>query len=238
MTDDEFDAALVGAAFTLAAERGWSRVSVADAARRAVLPLDRARARFPMRASLLFRFGRLADQAALSQPPAEAPARERLFEIVMRRIDFLQAHRAGVLALGRTLPTNPCLAACLARASLTSMTWLLEGAAIEATGPRGRLRAKGLLAVWLATVHAWRSDTSADLSATMAALDRALRRAEQVEGWMSGRRPSADDGLSVPVAPMAEPPLASFPDAPFEPPMDPPPGPQPGPSPDDPMPPF
>jgi hypothetical protein len=152
---------------------------------------DRARARFPMRAAILLRFGSLADQAALALAPTEGPARDRLFDIVMRRIDSLQTNRDGVLALFRHLPLDPCLAAMLAMTSLRSMGWLLEGAGIDATGPRGKLRAKGMLAVWLATVHAWRTDASEDLSATMAALDRALRRAEQVEGWMSGRRPAA-----------------------------------------------
>jgi hypothetical protein len=188
MTDAEFDRALVGAAFALAAEVGWRRVSVAEAARRAGLPLDRARARFPIRLAILLRFGRIADEAALATAPAEGPARDRLFEIVMRRVDVLQAHREGVLTLLRHLPTDPCLAALLAAASLRSAGWMLEGAGIAATGPRGRLRAKGLLVVWGATVNAWRRDTSDDLAQTMPALDRALQRAEQVEGWLAGRR--------------------------------------------------
>ena len=214
MTDAEFDRALVGAAFALAAERGWPRVSVAEAARRAELPLDRARARFPVRAVILLRFGSLADQSALVPAPAEASARDRLFEILMRRIDALQAHRAGVLALLRCLPANPCLAALLAAANVRSMGWMLGGAGIEATGPRGRLRTKGLLAVWLATVHAWRSDAGEDLAATMAALDRALSRAEQVEGWLSGRRTAEDAPPAPPEAPVAEAAPEPVPDTP------------------------
>jgi hypothetical protein len=50
------------------------------------------------------------------------------------------------------------------------------------------LRAAGLLAVWGYTVQAWQKDDSPDLSATMAALDRALSRAEQAAGWLSPRR--------------------------------------------------
>ena len=206
MTDAEFDRALVAAAFALAGERGWRRVSVAEAARRGDLPLDRARARFPVRGVVLLRFGSLADQSALAEAQSEAGAevtpRDKLFALLMRRIDYLQANRDGVLALLRCLPANPCLAALLAAANVRSMGWMLGGAGIEATGPRGRLRAKGLLAVWLATVHAWRGDGSEDLSATMAALDRALRRAEQAEGWISGRRPAAEP---PPAEPAGEP---------------------------------
>jgi ubiquinone biosynthesis protein COQ9 len=211
MTDVEFDRALLGAAFSLAAERGWRRLSVAEAARRAGLPLDRARARFPGRGFILLRFGSLADQAALAEAVSDGPARDRLFGLLMRRVDALQAHREGMLALLRHLCTDPCMAALLLAANVRSMGWMLEGAGLDATGPLGRLRAKGLLAVWLATVRAWRGDTSADLSATMAALDRALGRAEQVEGWLGGRRP-AGDAPPPPAEPDAEPPAGPAPE--------------------------
>jgi len=206
MEDGEFDRALVAAAFRLAAERGWPRVSVAEAARRADLRLDRARARFPAKQMVLLRFGRIADQAALALATSEGAHRDRLFDMLMRRIDVLQAHREGMLALLKGLPADPCTAAMLAAASVRSMGWMLEGAGISATGLPGRLRAKGLLAVWLATVHAWREDASQDLSATMAALDKALSRAERVAGWLTGRRsaPAADPSPAEP--PPADPP--------------------------------
>ena len=212
MDDAEFDRALVGAAFALAAESGWRTVSVAGAARRADLPLDRARARFPARMALLLRFGRIADQAALSLAPREGPHRDRLFDLLMRRFDVLQAHRGGVLTLMRALPADPCLAALLAAANLRSMGWMLEGAGIAAHGPRGRLRRKGLLAVWLMALRAWRDDTSEDLSSTMAALDRALGQAERLDGWLAGRRAAS------PEPPPAPPPVAP-PDQPTAPPL-------------------
>ena len=74
MTDTEFDTALVTAAFRLAGDEGWSRLTVAKAARAAGLSLAEARARFPGRAAILLRFGRLADQAALLDEPGTAPA--------------------------------------------------------------------------------------------------------------------------------------------------------------------
>ncbi len=203
MDDTAFDQALVAAAFTLIAERGWRRLSVAEAARAADLPLDRARARFACRAVVLMRFGALADRAALAGAPREGASRERLFDLMMRRIDVMQAHRAGVVALLRALPTDPPAALLLAAASLRSMGWMLEGAGIDATGPFGRLRAKGLLGVWLWTLRAWERDESPDLAATMAALDRALDQAERVGAWL-GRRPAVP--ASEPAATVAEPP--------------------------------
>jgi ubiquinone biosynthesis protein COQ9 len=184
MDDAAFDRALIAAAFQLAAERGWRSVSVAAAARAAGLPLTQARERFPGRAAILLRFGRLADQSALAEVPPNGTARDRLFDLLMRRIDMFQAHRAGVLALFRALPAEPPTALLLALATRRSMRWMLEATGISAGRLRGELRVKGLVAVWLWTMRAWRRDESEDLSATMAALDRALRRAEQAAKWL------------------------------------------------------
>jgi ubiquinone biosynthesis protein COQ9 len=189
MDDIEFDRALITAAFDLAAQRGWHRISVAAAARHAGLALDRARARFPGRMVLLLRFGRMADRAALAGAAEEGATRDRLFDILMRRIDVLQNHRAGVLAVMRALPADPAAALLLATTNLCSMGWMLEGAGISAVGPLGLLRAKGLLAVWLWTLRAWQRDASDDLAPTMAALDQALVRAEQAANWLRSRPP-------------------------------------------------
>jgi len=188
MEDADFDRALITAAFSLAAERGWHRLSIAQAARNAGLPLDRARLRFPNRAVLLMRFGRMADAAALAGVSDEGTHRDRLFDLVMRRIDALQQHRAGILALLRALPADPCLGLLLTAATLRSMAWMLEGAGISAAGPAGALRAKGMLGVWLWTLRAWQRDASDDLAATMSALDHALSRAADISGWIGLRR--------------------------------------------------
>jgi AcrR family transcriptional regulator len=188
MSDTEFDTALVTAAFRLAGEEGWRNVNVAKAARAAGLSVAEARGRFPSRATILLRFGRLADQAALLDAPDEGPVRDRLFDLLMRRFDVLQTHRAGVKALLRALPTDPPTALLLACATRRSMRWMLQGAGVTATGTRGTLQVKGLLAVWLWAVRAWERDESDDLSGTMAAVDTALQRAEQVASWLHGQR--------------------------------------------------
>lgn len=206
MDDAEFDRALIAAAFQIAAEKGWRTVSVASAARAGGLALPRARARFPSRAAILLRFGRLADQAALADVPSDGSVRDRLFDLVMRRIDALQAHRAGVLALLRTLPADLPTALLLTVATQRGMRWLLEAAGVQSTGPRGELRVRGLLAVWLWTVRAWRNDDSEDLAATMVALDEALRRAERAAEWLGWRPRHA-------APPPEEPPPAEAPPA-------------------------
>lgn len=197
MEDREFDEKLVAAVFELAAEQGWHRVRVAEAARRANLPLDRARARCPHRAAALMRFGRMADQSALVFATEEGSPRDRLFDLLMQRFEVMQPHRPGILAVLRALPADPPLAALLACATRGSMAWMLGGAGISSTGISGHLRVSGLVAVWMYTLRAWSRDTSEDLTATMAALDRALTRAGQAAEWLGSRR--------APAAPDAEP---------------------------------
>jgi ubiquinone biosynthesis protein COQ9 len=191
MSDPDFDTALVTAAFRIAADQGWRNVNVVGASRAAGLPVDEARARFLNRSSILLRFGRLADQAALKDAPSEGPIRDRLFDLLLRRFDALQAHRSGVKALLRALPTEPPTALLLACATRTSMRWMLQAAGVTASGPRGALQVRGLVAVWLWGVRAWQRDESDDLSATMAAVDAALGRADRVAPWLSGSVRSA-----------------------------------------------
>jgi hypothetical protein len=208
MTDDEFDAALVTAAFALGAELGWRKVSAAAAASKAGLDLARARGRFTQPGAILKKFGELADVYALTGAATEGPVRDRLFDTLLRRFDFLQLHRAGVIALLKTLPLEPGLGVCLSQASLNSMGWLLAAAGVESKGVRGTLRRKGLLAVWAWGVRAWVKDESPDLTATMAAVDVALTRADQIASRFS--TPPADPAETEPFVepePPAPPPV-------------------------------
>jgi hypothetical protein len=133
----------------------------------------------------------------------------------MRRIDQLQAHRAGVVATLHMLPAMPPLALLLGAATERSMRWLLDACEVRTSGLAGVLRVRGMVAVWLWTVRAWERDESADLSATMAALDRALAQAERAAGWLGGRSgsspgpsssgPSAPDQEGPPPAPLSTP---------------------------------
>jgi hypothetical protein len=214
MTDDEFDAAIVGAAFALGAEAGWRKVSAAAACQRAGLDMTVARQRFPYRGKILVRFGELADVHALTGALTEGAVRDRLFDILLRRFDFLQMHRAGVVALMKTLPLEPVLAMCLGKASLNSMGWMLEGAGVTATGGRGEVRKKGLLAVWLWGMRAWMSDETADLSATMAAVDTALNRADQIASRFEKTPAGPAEGPTPEVEPEPELPFAAEDDLP------------------------
>jgi hypothetical protein len=108
------------------------------------------------------------------------------------------------------LPAEPPVALCLARATVTSMGWMLEGAGVSAQGLRGEIRKKGLTLVWGYGMRTWVRDDSADLTATMAAVDRALERADAIAARFhpgSAPEPAADE----PSPPESGPPLPDDP---------------------------
>ncbi|TDG13107.1 TetR family transcriptional regulator [Paracraurococcus ruber] len=182
-TSDDMDTRLLAGFWQVVAARGWGGVTLGRVAAASGLPAAEIRARAPGGPAEMLRLhGRAMDAAvaAGTVPGQGGTPRDRVFDVLMRRIDALQPHRAGILRLLEDLPRNPGPALCLLSQLPPSMARLLDAAEIESGGVLGAVRAQGLLGVWLATLRAWQKDDSADLGATMAALDRALDRAEQV----------------------------------------------------------
>ncbi len=167
--------------WNVVALQGWPRTTMRAVAREAGLPLDRLRRRFRHPLDILLAFERAVDEEVLAGTVDDAGSapRDRLFDVLMRRLDALQPHRAGILRLAEDLPWDPVAAASLAARLPLAMGWMLEAADIPANGPKGAARAHGLGLVWLDALRAWRKDSSQDLSATMAALDKALDRADR-----------------------------------------------------------
>jgi AcrR family transcriptional regulator len=176
------DDAVVAALWRVIATHGWPGLTMGRLAAESGVPLAKLRERFPSRLDPLILHGRRVDHAVLSgtAPGQGGAARDRLFDVLMRRLDAMQPNRAGILRFLRDMRRDPSLAALLGPQLSLSMRWMLDAAEIGGGACRRRAVALGLVGVWLATVRAWAEDESEDLGPTMAALDRALDRAEQV----------------------------------------------------------
>ncbi|MBS0960644.1 MULTISPECIES: TetR family transcriptional regulator [Acetobacter] len=194
MDTDDFDTTLLNAAMALAAEKGWASVSLLDAARKAELSFSETRTRFPLRSSLLLRLGRLADDSALADNNDTSPARERLFDLLMRRFDVFQIYRDGVRAVLHALPTDPALTLLLSGATFESMRWMTDAAGIPVTGIKGFVNTNIVIGIWTHTLRVWEKDDSEDMSRTMAALDQALDKAARFKLFAGDAAP--DDDLS------------------------------------------
>lgn len=183
---EDSDREIIDAAMRLAVERGWRRVALADVALAAGRPLADLYDRFPSKTAILEAMARRADIAVANggDPAADAgeQPRDRLFDVVMRRLEYLRPWREGLAAVTRDLRGDPLAGLAALPAARRSLRWMLEAAGMDTAGMRGAVRLKAFAAAYLATVSTWLEDDSPDLTRTMARLDRALRR---VDGWTS-----------------------------------------------------
>ena len=176
------DETLIAALWRVIAAHGWPGLSMRRLAAEAGVEASSLRERFPTRLDILLLHGRVMDQAVLAGtiPGQGGSARDRIFDVLMRRLDAMQPHREGILRLFEDMRRDPALALALAPHIGIAMRWMLEAAEVEAKSCEARLLALGLAGVWLATIRAWARDDSPDMGATMAALDSALDRAERI----------------------------------------------------------
>ena len=111
-------------------------------------------------------------------------ARERLFDVMMRRLEILAPHKDAVRSLIRSAGRNPGLALALNGLAVRSQHWMLTAAEIGASGPRGMVRAQGLAMLFGSVLRTWVRDDDPGLARTMAALDRALARGQRWVGFL------------------------------------------------------
>jgi len=187
-------AALRQALLSLVETQGWTDLSFAEIAEQAGVPIAEAHRIYPSKTAVLLGLTRAIDErilSSLANDPLEGSAKDRLFDIVMRRFDVLKADRNAYRRLMRQLPTTPNAFAALLCQLRRSLALTLEAAGISASGLKGALRLKGLLAIYLAGLRAFASDESEDLSKTMAEIDKRLGQAEKLSEFVQRRRPQA-----------------------------------------------
>lgn len=185
---------IIAAAFDLAAERGWRRLALADIAERADMPLAEVVDHFETKTAILDAYIRQIDRQMLEGgSEAGETTRDRLFDVVMRRFEAMAPHRRALAVILRESGDDPWALICGGRRFLKSMALTLETAGLSSAGLAGLARIEGLSAVYLYAFKAFLDDDSADLSRTMAALDKALRRAESV-AIVLWRLPRRHDG--------------------------------------------
>jgi AcrR family transcriptional regulator len=175
--------AVLDAFLGLIAERGFTEVTLRDVAAAADIGLADLYRLYPDKVALASAFLARIDAAVLAGTPRqvdpEETARDRLFDVMMRRYDALQPHRAALRAIRRAARRDPVLGLALGPAVRRSMVAMLEAASLSSEGLSGAVRQNGLLAIHHAVSRVFDNDESSDLSKTMAALDSRLKAAER-----------------------------------------------------------
>ena len=177
----------IDALMALLAEQSFEQIGLAEVAGRAGLKLSQLRAEFGSTLAIVAAHIKDIDRAVLAGGDAdmtEEPARERLFDVLMRRIEALAPYKDAVRSLLRSARRNPGLAFALNACAVRSQRWMLEAAGIKASGPRGALRSQGAALMFARVLAVWLDDEDPALDRTMAALDRGLASAERWAGFV------------------------------------------------------
>ena len=177
----------VDALMALLAEHSLDEIGLAEVAGRAGLKLSQLRAEFGSTLAILAAHIKDIDRQVLDGGDAdmtEEPVRERLFDVLMRRLEALAPYKDAVRSILRSARRRPGLGLALNALAVRSQHWMLEAAGINANGPRGALRAQGAALMFARVLSVWVDDEEEGLDRTMAALDRGLASAERWVGFL------------------------------------------------------
>ncbi len=174
---------IIDAAMACAARTRWREVTLADIAAEAKVSLAQLHEVYRSKSAIVAALGDRVDRAVLAGTDADAgaePVHDRLLDVLMRRLDALAPHKDAVASILRDAPCDPVAAVRASPRLIRAMSWHLESAGVGSTGLAGRIRAKGLAAIYLSALWVWLRDDSPDHGRTLAHLDTSLRRAERL----------------------------------------------------------
>jgi AcrR family transcriptional regulator len=183
--------AAIEALMALVAEQGWKHVELPQIAERAGLSLSALRDLFPSKGAMLAGFGRMLDKAVMDGANPDLigePAHERVFDLVMRRLDAMAPYKAAMRDIRRAVSGDLAMAAALNQSALNSWRYLLASADIPVEDELGMLKIQGAVIVFARTMDAWLDDEDESQARTMAALDRELKNGERILGFAEDAR--------------------------------------------------
>jgi len=186
----------ISALMALLAGQSFDQIGLAEVAGRAGISLSQLRGEFGSTLAILAAHIKDTDRKVLDGTDtdmADEGPRERLFEVLMRRLEVLAPDKQAIPSLLESARRNPGLAVALNGMALRSQRWMLTAAGIGTNGPRGALRAQGAALLFARVLAVWVNDDEPGLDRTMAALDRGLASAERWSGFV-------DDLLCIPAA--------------------------------------
>ncbi len=178
----DLETRLIDAMLELVAREGWRGVTLPAIAEAAGAKLSELYPAWRSRMAVLAAFMRRIDREVVETDFTFAPedtARDRLFEVLMRRFDALQPHREAVQRIRTDTMRDPAASAAMMCQLGCSMAWMLEAAGLSSDGVAGKIKVAGLTGLWLRCMAVWIEDDSKDMSRTMAELDRGLKRADR-----------------------------------------------------------
>ncbi|GJD79974.1 hypothetical protein GCM10007886_21480 [Methylobacterium gregans] len=174
--------AAVEALMRLAAEQPWNDIEIGDIAREAGLTLAELRELYPSKGAVLGGLTRIIDRKVLAEDTADLadePTRERLFDVLMRRLDAMTPYKPALRRISYALRGDPLTMLALNGVMLNSHRYMLAAAGIDTEGPLGRVKLQGVVIAFARVTETWLEDDDPALARTMARLDREIRSGER-----------------------------------------------------------
>jgi AcrR family transcriptional regulator len=175
----------IEAALALASGRAWQDIRLRDIADAADLTLVQMNEAGASKTGILKAFARRVDRdllKSLDKNPVEGDVHDRLFDILMRRMEMLDGHKAAIRNIISAPADGLSDWASLMATAADNQGWVLAAAGIDDAGPREAIKRHGLVLVSARAMRVWVDDDDPGLARTMAELDRQLRDGAQ---WLS-----------------------------------------------------
>jgi ubiquinone biosynthesis protein COQ9 len=177
---------ILKSAFTLAAEKGWDNTSLEDIAQKAGVAVEVLRGyECNDKSDIVKMFNNMTDDKVIKQYLALEKQgdfdgydeRERLFEILMLRMEALNENREGVKAIYAKTGTNLLGHFPNLRRSMGEM---LETVGVDTSDlKKGEAKILGLVGVYSLAIKAWSKDETEGLNQTVKSLHNNLHRVEK-----------------------------------------------------------
>ncbi len=176
---------IIDALMTLAAGERWDRITLPMVARTAEVSLADLRDAFPSKGAILGGFSKRIDRIVLDGTGEDMlgePARERVLDVMMRRLDALAPYKAGLKEVAAAARRDLVMLGALNQVALNSWRYMLAAADIDTEDGLGMVRVQGAAFVFARTLEVWFEDDGPDMAATMAKLDKELGNGERIMG--------------------------------------------------------
>lgn len=180
----------------LLGEHSYQNVSLPILADAADVKLSDLRDAYCSKLDLVKSFAEQIDKSVLDERDAEMgdqPARDRLFDILMSRIDALAEYKDAVRTLHDAAKHDPGLALDFNRIEVRSQKWMLIAAGIDLSGVKARVVAQALAVAFSRVMDTWLEEIDEGMPRTMARLDKELdkgtsfmKRLSRIEGLAKG----------------------------------------------------
>jgi ubiquinone biosynthesis protein COQ9 len=155
----------------LAASKGWNALEAKTLAQMTALTVTTITPYLSQPCRLMKLLVAVITRRASADVSTEETIRDALFALLMARFDVLQEYRAAIITMPSWLRSRPAAAVALAAALPSQLHATLALAGVYPITP---LHIVSVVAAYGQTLRAWQQDDTADLTKTMAMLDRQL----------------------------------------------------------------